>query len=565
MVALQDGPPDAVRSRRVGLFNRFWFAGFLLICTLVAVQPVTLRDPEHPDAPEEYSLYRRDIGTSSSVHPTVEILVVGDVMLGRRVAEIDNPFSELAQLLLSADLTVGNFEGVISDQGSITNTLKGHSISTPFQLVSPIRVAGILQLAGFDLLSLANNHSLDLGRFGLKDTIENLARVDIKTMGIGNNLENAFQPTIINLKGIKIAFLAIDAIAEPLSDRTTGQALQRATWNRDRVLTAIQQLSPVSDVILVMIHWGNEYEIRAGPAQRRAAQEMVEAGADVVIGSHPHVVQETQVFERSSLRKVGFVAYSLGNFVFDQFEENTRVGLALKLVVDIDGLKKVAAIPIHAGPIPELLAPAESQKLIERIRPEPAWSGFQCNLTTCFTVHTMSKRGSGLFQSGQIDLNADGMLETVRLEYGRVLIFEGGRLGWESPQDWRVLDVALGDPNDDGRGEVMLVLQKPDKSGKLASHPFIIGHRGGIYRQVWGGSAVAIPLREVELADVDGDGKQELLVLEELKDGMNAIVVMKWDDWVFRLFWRSAPGRFEDLHVIETADGQKVISIGEIR
>ena len=162
-------------------------------------------------------------------------------------------------------------------------------------------------------------------------------------------------------------------------------------------------------------------------------------------------------------------------------------------------------------------------------------------------------------------MNGDGIPETVRLENGRVFIFETDRLAWESPQEWQVLDVALGDPNDDGRGEVMLVLQKPDKDGKLASHPFMIGHRGGIYRQVWGGSAVAIPIQEVELADVDGDGKQELIVLEEQQDGMKTIAVLKWDDWVFRLFWRSDPGRFVDLQVRETRENQKIITIGEIQ
>ena len=145
------------------------------------------------------------------------------------------------------------------------------------------------------------------------------------------------------------------------------------------------------------------------------------------------------------------------------------------------------------------------------------------------------------------------------------LFSKGCRLEWESPQEWRVSDVALGDPNDDGRGEIMLALQKTDKNGEIASHPFMIGHRGGIYRQVWGGSAVAIPIQEMELGDVDGDGMQELIVLEEQKDGQKTIAVLKWDDWVFRLFWRSVPGQYVDLQVRETGENQQVIVIGKIR
>jgi poly-gamma-glutamate synthesis protein (capsule biosynthesis protein) len=422
-----------------------------------------------------------------------------------------------------------------------------------------------LQNAGFDLLSLANNHSLDLGESGLKETIGRLAGVGIKTIGTGNNFDSAYRPAIIEVRGIRIAFLAIDAIPEPFSAERTGIELKRATWDKTRVLATIHRLDPISDAIIVLIHWGDEYELRAGLSQRQAAEEMVAAGADAVIGSHPHVVQETQVLAKKADPAESFVAYSLGNLVFDQFEENSRIGLALRLFVDQAGLKAVEAFPLHAGPEPELLAPAESQKLIERIRPEPAWISFRCNQVTCLPVRAEPGNGIGLFTSGQIDLDGNGILETVRLENGRVSVFEADRLGWESPPEWHVLDVALGDPNDDGRGELMLVLQKLDKNGKTASHPFMIGHRGGIYRQVWGGSAVAIPIQEVELADVDGDGKQELIVLEEQSDGMKTISVLKWDDWVFRLFWRSAPSRFVNLQVQNTEEHQPVITIGQVK
>jgi hypothetical protein len=559
-------PPGETQQRQVGLFHPIWLAGILLICSLLAAQPVSLGKAGIPAVPENiYWLYRREAGSSYTPGPTVDILVVGDVMLGRGVTRIADPFGRTRQLLASTDLTVGNFEGVISSLESEADIQEDGSGSMPYRLVAPERAVLELEEAGFDLLSLANNHSLDLAQPGLLDTIDRLSRSGIKVVGVGNNFEAAYRPVIVDVKGVRIGFLAIDAIPEPISAGLTGPELQRATWNKDRVLTAIHQLHPVSDVIVVLVHWGDEYEIRAGPNQRQAAQEMVGAGADAVIGSHPHVVQETQILEDSSRRKDGFVAFSLGNFVFDQFEENSRIGLALKLVVDAAGLKSVEAIPLHAGPEPGLLSAAESQKLVERIRPEPNWLGFRCNQAGCLPDQKPLWGRSGLFASGQIDLTGDGVLETVRLENGRVFVFEGARLGWESPPEWRVLDMALGDPNDDGRGELMLALLKPGKDGKIACHPFMIGHRGGIYRQVWGGSAVAIPIQEIELADVDGDGRQEMIVLEEQKDGMKTFAVLKWDDWVFRLFWRSLPGRYMDLQVREAGDSQPEIVIGERR
>lgn len=486
-------------------------------------------------------------------------------MLGRGVAKIDAPFKKVAPLLASADLTVGNFEGVISAEDSTSNNQGETSGFGPYRLVAPGYATVQLQQAGFDLLSLANNHSLDLGSHGLDETIDRLESVGVNSIGVGVNPESAYRGEIINVKGLRIAFLAIDAIPEPLSSGESGQQLQRATWNKDRVLATIRQLDPVSDAIIVLIHWGDEFELRAGLSQRQAASEMIVAGADAVIGSHPHVVQETQIVERAGQHKAGFVAYSLGNFVFDQFEENSQVGLALRLFIDAAGLKAVEALPVSADPSPEWLALTKAQRLIERIRPEPGRLCFQCIPTTCFQVQTIAGQGSGLFKSGQIDLNGNGIPETVRLENGRVFVYEGNRLGWESPPEWKVLDVALGDPNDDGRGEIVLVLRKPDKNGNLTSHPFVIGYRGGIYRQLWGGSAVAIPIQEVELADVDGDGKQELIVMEEQEDEMKTIAVWRWNDWVFNLIWRSSPGRFVDLQGRETGNDQRIITIGQIR
>ena len=115
----------------------------------------------------------------------------------------------------------------------------------------------------------------------------------------------------MDVKEIKVAFLAVDAVPEPHSTELTGQELRRATWKKDLVLAAIHQIDPVADVVVVLVHWGDEYETRAGPNQEQAAQEMVDAGADVVIGSHPHVVQETQIFEQSDPAKSRFCRLQL--------------------------------------------------------------------------------------------------------------------------------------------------------------------------------------------------------------------------------------------------------------
>jgi hypothetical protein len=137
----------------------------------------------------------------------------------------------------------------------------------------------------------------------------------------------------------------------------------------------------------------------------------------------------------------------------------------------------------------------------------------------------------------------------VQLVDEQVGIYHHGVEAWCGLPEWRVVDVALGDPNDDGRGELLLALWKPDAESVLRSHPFIIDYREGAYRILWGRSAVANPIDELELGDVDGDGVQEVIVLEEQGDE-RVITVWCWHGWGFSLVWRSPPGPYRDLTLI---------------
>jgi hypothetical protein len=195
--------------------------------------------------------------------------------------------------------------------------------------------------------------------------------------------------------------------------------------------------------------------------------------------------------------------------------------------------------------------------------------GFACDSQTvrlssveaCRPVNVPQTPRTGVFRTGAIDLTGDGVVEQVRLEEQQLIVCCDGVEVWRGLPEWRVVDLALGDPNDDGRSELLLALWKPDAAGVPRSHPFIIGYREGAYRILWGGSAVADPIREVELGDVDGDGVQELIVLEERGDGC-AVTVWRWHGWGFSLMWRSPPGRYRDLALITGgADQPPIISV----
>jgi hypothetical protein len=476
-------------------------------------------------------LYLREGKPLAAREQVLELIAVGDVMLGRGVLDRAQPLASVAPWLRSADLVLGNLECVVSDGGAPR--------PGPFRLRAPAAAPASLRDAGFDILGLANNHALDYGTAGLAETVPRLGEAGIATVGAGPDAQAASQPLIREVDGLRLAFLAFNAVPDP-EDRSQETGWTQATWDGGWATAAITAARAEADAVVVSIHWGYEYELRADPRQREAAQEMLDAGADLVIGHHPHVVQGTEAHEGQ------FVAYSLGNLVFDQQWGETRQGLALRAFFDERGLRAVQALPVWAGPHPRLMDPAETTPLLARIQPPVQRTGFVCDSHDCQPTSVSQTPETGRFYGGAIDLTGDGVLEQVRLVGEQVIVYHDGAEVWRGLPEWRVADLALGDPNDDGRGEMLLALWKPDAGGTLLSHPFIVGYRGGAYRVLWGGSAATDPIYEVELGDVDGDGVQELIVLEE-RDGGRALTVWRWHGWGFSLAWRSPQGCYRDL------------------
>lgn len=269
----------------------------------------------------------------------ISIFFVGDIMLGRGVEYMINkegerdfrfPFLKIADELEKSDILFGNLEGPISNNG-----LKIGSIYS-FRF-KPEAIKGLLY-AGFDILSLANNHMLDYQRIAFEDTMDILKENNIDYIGAGFDEEEAFSLKVREIKNTEIGFLAYTNLG--LANWKADQKNSGITWinedNIDEVDKYIKNAKEKVDVLIISIHAGEEYEESPSPFQISFAESCIENGADLVIGHHPHVVQAIEKY------KDGWIAYSLGNFIFDQhFSQETMESIILKVVIQNKKIEKV--------------------------------------------------------------------------------------------------------------------------------------------------------------------------------------------------------------------------------
>jgi poly-gamma-glutamate synthesis protein (capsule biosynthesis protein) len=311
------------------------------------------------------------------------IAAVGDVMFGRykiddegertyRAVVRGDAFAAVAPLLRDADLAFANLETPIMYEPA--TSFRVHPRLT-FR-ADPAR-AGELARAGFDVISLANNHVHNLGGRGAAESRVHLEQAGIAAAGAGADVEQAFQPVLRREGGLKIAFLAYTLWHNALSPVTpegvvahisVGDLLHRVP---DAVRAARAELG--ADFVVVSVHWGTEFEAHPAPSQIEAAHLLVDAGADLVLGHHPHVLQDIERYHG------GVIAYSLGNFVFDEGFLSRRQTMILHATLDGTGtLRRVTDVsitPIMIGHIDHVPRPAsgpdrdELQKKLRELAP----------------------------------------------------------------------------------------------------------------------------------------------------------------------------------------------------
>lgn len=241
---------------------------------------------------------------------TITIALVGDLLPASSVARLmdkhgyDYPYRESAHLLQAADITAGNLESAITVRGT-------PEADKEYVYRGPADSLPAMKEAGFDVLSLANNHSMDYGLVGLQDTMAALDEHGLKYMGVGHDESEAYAPAIIETKGFKVAFIGIsNVIWKTYWKATKDRPGMAEAYDITRAIAAIEEADHQADLVVVLVHWGTEYTDRPEPYQVQKGRKFIDAGADLVIGSHPHVLQGFEAYNGR------WIAYSLGNFVF---------------------------------------------------------------------------------------------------------------------------------------------------------------------------------------------------------------------------------------------------------
>ena len=271
----------------------------------------------------------------------LSLVVVGDIMLEDGPMDAmrkgQDPFAGFARLFAGADIRIGNLECVVATTGSPEddkpNVFRVHPRALPYLK------------RHFDAVGLANNHSGDFGPQAFAQMLGLLKHNQIGVYGGGMNLTEAHTPWIIERKGVRVAILGYDEFQPRSFEADTDRP--GVAWSEDsQVLRDIRAARSVhkADVVIPVMHWGWEEPI-ANDRQRQLARLMIDAGADAVIGGHPHQLQDTERYKGKP------IFYSLGNFVFDGFPLPINyIGWALRMELDKNGVQKVEAHVSHIGP-----------------------------------------------------------------------------------------------------------------------------------------------------------------------------------------------------------------------
>jgi len=280
-----------------------------------------------------------------------KILFAGDTMLARSIGDniVNNqidPFEFVKDKFLQEDFVILNLET------NLGNSNTGNPRAKPYTFKSPIGAITFMKNAGVDAVSLANNHTMDFGPVALLEQIELIEDGGILTFGAGENKNDAFEPIYLEAKYLTIGLIGVNDI-ENWSQDVTDTSAGSANFNKDLIKEAIEEANEKADLVIVVPHWGIEYDFLHSARQEEFAHLFIDSGADAVIGAHPHVIQDIEKYEGK------MIYYSMGNFVFDGMGgmNGATDGIMVELIVQNKEIidTNVISIAINNSGLPEIL------------------------------------------------------------------------------------------------------------------------------------------------------------------------------------------------------------------
>jgi poly-gamma-glutamate synthesis protein (capsule biosynthesis protein) len=294
---------------------------------------------------------------SSPPDDSITVVAIGDVLPGvfyeQGIREGQDPFRDISSWLVKADIAIANLEGPLTDRGT-------RVLGKKFTFRVPPDNARLLARAGLDVLGLANNHILDFGAQGLEDTTGMLARYGLIWCGAGRNMAEARAPALAAARGRRVAVLAYN-LTFPMKYYASGERPGTAYADAACIRADVAKARASGDPVIVLVHWGREKVHTLRPYQRPLARAAIEAGASLVIGTHPHVPQGVERIGK------GVAAYSLGDGVFGGATRRREDSLLMRATFVPSGLREVEFFALQAsnadtGFAPRIRAGDEARK-----------------------------------------------------------------------------------------------------------------------------------------------------------------------------------------------------------
>ena len=321
-------------------------------------QPIETVPEIQPPEPQEPEL------------PELRFMAMGDIMIGRGVGDrlrkaggYEKAFEKVAAYLNLGDVVFANLETPLTDSN--------HGLDDTRKIVLKAEPESVVALtaAGINLISLSNNHILDYYEKGLFDTMELLDQNGIKHAGAGKNIEEARRPAIIEKNGLKIALFAYTSMAEltyagiPYQNYAAGPEKSGLVQNRyETIKEDILKIRDQVDLVAVSLHWGVEDSFKVKPEQTELVHKLIDDGADMILGHHPHQFQGIELYKGKP------ILYSMGNILFDQNDPENMESFIVDMKYKGTELIEFDAIPVRIidKSIIEIQTGSNAVSLLER-------------------------------------------------------------------------------------------------------------------------------------------------------------------------------------------------------